>query len=120
MTFTTSRKVIRTQTLLSDPKRMGAGYPKEQLYLRSADEMRARFSEVPEAVRNTVEVAEKCNLELEFDKLHFPVFHPPEHFTREGYLRHLVAEGLRSRYGIHARAEGQEFIVEHVEDPRRL
>ena len=68
--------------------------------------MKARFAEVPEAVQNTLEVADKCNLEIEFEKLHYPVFHPPEHFTREGYLRHWLAEGLRKRYGIHARAEG--------------
>src|SRR6266404_1201522 len=104
----------------SDPKRMSAGYPKEQFFLRSAEEMKASFAEVPEAVLNTVEIAEKCNLEIEFGKLHYPVFHPPEHFTREGYLRHLLAEGLRERYGIHARAEGQEFVIDHVEDARRL
>src|SRR5207249_9540088 len=111
---------IGTQSLLSDPKRMSAGYAKEQFYLRSAEEMKARFAEAPEAVQNTLEVAEKCNLEIEFGKLHYSEFHPPEHFTREGYLRHLLVEGLRARYGIHARAEGQEFIVERVEDARRL
>src|SRR5256885_8384714 len=111
---------IGTQSMLSDPKRMSAGYPKEQFYLRSAEEMKERFAEIPEAVQNTVEVAEKCNLEIEFGKLHYPVFHPPEHFTREGYLRHLLAEGLLARYGIHARAEGQEFIVERIDDPNRL
>src|SRR5262249_22573355 len=58
--------------------------------------------------------------ELEFGKLHYPVFHPPEHFTREGYLRHLLAEGLRRRYGIHARAEGDEFIIAAIDDARRL
>ncbi|HEX7618500.1 MAG TPA: DNA polymerase III subunit alpha, partial [Verrucomicrobiae bacterium] len=46
----------------------------------------------------------------------FPVFHPPEHFTREGYLRKLLAEGLQKRYGIHARAEGEKFVVEKIED----
>src|SRR5580765_1615221 len=111
---------IGTQSLLSDPKRMSAGYVKEQFFLRSAEEMRERFAETPEALQNTLEVAEKCNLEIEFGKLHYPVFHPPEHFTREGYLRHLLAEGLRTRYGIHARAEAEEFIVDRVEDPERL
>ncbi len=111
---------IGTQSMLSDPKRMSAGYAREQFYLRSAEEMKARFAEAPEAVHNTLEIAEKCNLEIEFGKLHYPVFHPPEHFTREGYLRHWLAEGLRKRYGIHARAEGHEFIVERVEDPKRL
>src|SRR3989449_2119019 len=111
---------IGTQSMLSDPKRMSAGYAKEQFYLRSAEEMKAQFAEVPEAVLNTVEVAEKCNLTIEFGKLHYPVFHPPESFTREGYLRHLLAEGLGARYAIHARAEGEEFVVERVEDARRL
>ncbi len=109
---------IGTQTLLSDVKRLR--YADQQFYLRSAEEMKARFAEVPEAVQNTLEIAEKCNLEIEFGKLHYPVFHPPEPFTREGYLRHLLAEGLGTRYGIHARAEGPEFVVESVEDPRRL
>ena len=109
---------IGTQTQLADTKRMH--YEPEQFYLRSAAEMKARFAETPEAVKNTLEVAEKCNLEIEFGKLHFPVFHPPEHFTREGYLRKLLAEGLHTRYGLHARAEGDKFVIEKVEDPKRL
>jgi len=113
---------IGTQDLLSNPKRMSAGYAPEQFFLRSAEEMKARFAETPEAVTNTLEVAEKCNLEIQVDgkSLHYPVFHPPEHFTRDGYLRKLLAEGLHKRYGIHARAEGHEFIIEKVEDPSRL
>src|SRR3989454_1063256 len=109
---------IGTQSLLSDAKRMR--YVPEQFYVRSAAEMNALFIDTPEAVQNTLEVAEQCNLEIEFGKLHYPVFHPPEHFTREGYLRHLLAKGLRKRYGIHTRAETNGFIVERVEDPTRL
>lgn len=111
---------IGTQSLLSDPKRMSAGYVPEQFYLRSAEEMKARFSEAPEAVTNTLEVAEKCNVDFDFKTLHYPVFHPPEHFTREGFLRQWLAEGLFTRYTIHARAEGKEFIVEGIDDPKRL
>ncbi|HEY3762974.1 MAG TPA: DNA polymerase III subunit alpha [Verrucomicrobiae bacterium] len=109
---------IGTQTQLADTKRMH--YEPEQFFLRSADEMKARFAETPEAVKNTLEVMEKCNLDIEFGKLHFPVFHPPEHFTREGFFRKWIAEGLHKRYGIHARAEGEKFVVEKVEDPKRL
>jgi DNA polymerase-3 subunit alpha len=109
---------IGTQALLSETKRMR--YAQEQFYLRSAEEMQARFAEVPEAVRNTLEVAELCNLEIEFGSLHYPVFEPPSGFTRDSYLRQLLAEGLRSRYGLHARAEGEKFIVDKLEDPRRL
>ena len=111
---------IGTQDLLSNPKRMGAGYVPEQFYLRSAEEMKARFAEVPDAVKNTLEVAEKCNLEIKLGGLHYPVFDPPEHFTREGYLRQQLAEGLFRRYTIHAKAEGTEFIVTGIDDPGRL
>jgi DNA polymerase-3 subunit alpha len=109
---------IGTQTQLADTKRMR--YEPEQFYLRTAEEMKARFAETPDAVKNTLEVAEKCNLEIEFGKLHFPVFAPPEHFTREGYLHKLIAEGLLRRYTIHARTEGKEFVVEGIDDPQRL
>jgi DNA polymerase-3 subunit alpha len=111
---------IGTQDLLSNPKRMSAGYVPEQFFLRSAEEMKARFAETPEAVKNTLEVAEKCNLEIKFNQLHYPVFYPPEHFTREGFLRQWLAEGLFMRYTIHARAEGKEFIVTGIDDPKRL
>ena len=111
---------IGTQDLLSNPKRMSAGYVPEQFYLRSEEEMKARFAETPDAVKNTLEVAEKCNLEIKFGQLHYPLFNPPEHFTREGYLRNLLAEGLLRRYTLHARAEGQEFVIEGIDDPKRL
>ncbi|MFZ1072437.1 MAG: DNA polymerase III subunit alpha [Verrucomicrobiia bacterium] len=109
---------IGTQTQLADTKRMR--YEPEQFYLRTPEEMKARFAETPGAVKNTLEVAEKCNLEIEFGKLHYPVFNPPEHFTREGYLRQWLAEGLFRRYTIHAKVEGKEFIVEGIDDPARL
>ena len=109
---------IGTQTHLEDTKRMK--YQPEQFFLRSAAEMKALFNETPEAVKNTLEVAEKCNLEIKFGELHYPVFHPPEHFTREGLLRKQLAEGLHKRYTIHARAEGKEFVVEGIDDPKRL
>jgi len=109
---------IGTQTVLEDTRRMR--YVPEQFYLRTAEEMAALFSEVPEAVANTMEVAEKCNLQIEFGKLHYPVFEPPEHFTREGYLRELLAQGLHTRYTMHVRAVGQDFIVENIEDPTQL
>jgi DNA polymerase-3 subunit alpha len=109
---------IGTQTLLSYTKRMH--YQPEQFYLRSAEEMKARFSETPEAVRNTLEVAEKCNLEIQFNKLHYPVFHPPAPQTRESYLRQLLTEGLAERYSIRARATGDGFAFDGIDDPRKL
>jgi DNA polymerase-3 subunit alpha len=109
---------IGTQTQLADTKRLR--YEREQFYLRTAEEMKARFAETPDAVKNTLEIAEKCNVEIEFGKLHYPVFHPPEHFTREGYLRQWLAEGLFRRYTIHAKVEEKEFLVEGIDDPAQL
>jgi DNA polymerase-3 subunit alpha len=109
---------IGNQNLLSDTKRMQ--YVQEQFYLRSAEEMLARFEETPEAVKNTLEVAEKCNLEIKFGELHYPVFTPPDHYTREGYLRLLLANGLNRRYTLQASAEGHEFVIESILEPKRL
>ncbi len=106
---------IGTQALLTDTKRLR--YAQQQFYLRSAQEMKDRFAEIPAAITNTLEVAEKCNLEIEFNKLHYPVFDPPAPFTREGYLRELVARGLRDRYGIHARTQDGGFVIESTVHP---
>ena len=109
---------IGTQTHLSDPNRMS--YAPEQFYLRSADEMAALFAEVPEAVRNTMAVAEQCNLEIELGKLHYPVFDPPEGFTGEGYLRHLMAGGLNKRYGIEAEDKDGAYEIRSIRDASTL
>ena len=116
---------LGTQTTLNDPKRMSGAYAKEQFYLRSAEEMQALFAEVPDAVKNTLEVADQCNLEIELDvkdtgKLHYPQFQPPEHFSRDGYLRQWLAEGLARRYGLHTRAVGKEFVIDAIEDATKL
>ena len=109
---------IGTQALLSDTNRMR--YVKEQFYLRSPEEMAALFAEVPDAVRNSMEIAAKCNVEIEFGKLNYPVFHPPEGHTREGYLRKFLAEGFADRYGIQVRVDGDKFVVESLADAGQL
>ena len=109
---------IGTQTHLNDTRRMS--YVPEQFYLRSAEEMAALFKDTPEAVRNTLAIAEQCNLEIELGQLHYPVYEPPESFTREGYLRRLVAEAMHKRYGVRCEAKGEEFICHSIEDARRL
>ena len=109
---------IGTQSQLNDTKRMS--YVPEQFYLRSAEEMAELFKEMPNAVKNTLEIAEKCDLEINFGELHYPVFEPPEHFTREGYLRHLLAKGMYKRYELDIRVDGEKFIVERVVDPTKL
>ena len=109
---------IGTQTTVQDPKRLR--YEPEQFHLRSAAEMKALFAEVPQAIHNTLAVADQCNVEIEFNRSHYPAFDPPAGHTRESFLRALLVEGLHQRYGLHARAEDAAFRVEGLDDPRRL
>ncbi|RME95717.1 MAG: DNA polymerase III subunit alpha [Verrucomicrobia bacterium] len=109
---------IGTQTTLDDPRRLR--YQPEQFYLRSAEEMAALFSEVPEALRHTLEVAEKCNVEIKFGELKYPTFRPPEGLDNRAYLRQLLAQGLEERYGLKARAEADRYVVESNPQPERL
>ena len=107
---------LQTQSLLSDEKRMR--YVAEQFYLRTPEEMHELFAEVPEALQNTLAVAEKCNLLMEFGKLRFPVYQAPDGFTREQYLRHLCEQGLRDRYSIEWKTpkdEHEKSIIDRVE-----
>jgi DNA polymerase-3 subunit alpha len=88
---------IQTGTTLSDPNRWR--FSTEEFYLKTADQMREVFREVPDACRNTLAVAERCNLELSFGKFHLPNYQVPAGFTLDSYLEHLSLEGLRARYG---------------------
>lgn len=74
----------------------------DQLYLKSADEMRRLFAHVPEALDNTIAIAEQCRLELEFGTSILPQFAPiPSGSTSEEYLKELCREGLLRRYEGH-------------------
>jgi len=67
--------------------------------VKSAEEMALVFAEIPEACRNTLAVAERCNLTLDFGRFHLPKYVVPEGHTLETYLQQLAREGLRKRYG---------------------
>lgn len=88
---------IQTQTILTDPKRMK--FASDNFYFKTPQEMASQFRWAPQAVRNTLEIAEKCNLKLDFDQYHLPRYDPPEGKTKEAYLRELCEEGLIRRYG---------------------
>jgi DNA polymerase-3 subunit alpha len=89
---------VQTGSLMSDPDRFK--FHGDQHYLKSAAEMRHLFSEVPEACDNTLWIAERCNVEIEFGNPQLPNFPLPEGFADDGeYLRHLTFEGARQRWG---------------------
>ncbi|HEX2696613.1 MAG TPA: DNA polymerase III subunit alpha, partial [Anaerolineales bacterium] len=88
---------IQTNTLLSDKERMRMS--DESYYLRTPQEMSRLFMEVPEALSNTLLIAERCNVDLSFKGYHLPEFPVPDGYTAETYLRHLCEEGAQRRYG---------------------
>jgi DNA polymerase-3 subunit alpha len=88
---------IQTGSSMSDPNRWR--FSTEEFYLKSADEMRAVFKDLPEAYRNTLAVAERCDLELAFGQFHLPKYDVPAGHTLDSYLEHLAFEGLTRRYG---------------------
>lgn len=88
---------IQTQTTLDDPNRMRL--QTDEFYFKSKNEMARTFGELaPEALKNTIAIAEKCNLELDFKRARLPNYKAPDGKTGEGYLRELVQEGLKTRY----------------------
>ena len=87
---------IQTGKTVNEPNRMHMDG--DSFYLRSADEMAALFPEAPEALTNTLRIAEMCELELEFGHYHLPPFNVPAGYDAQSYLRHLCEEGLQRRY----------------------
>ncbi len=87
---------VQTGKTVDDPDRMKM--ESSELYVKSADEMEALFGHIPEALENTVRIAERCNVDIEFGKLHLPEFDIPGGKTAEEYLFELCMEGYRFRY----------------------
>ena len=99
---------IQTGTTMSDPNRWK--FSTNEFYVKSADEMRAVFKDLPDAYRNTLAVAERCNVDLQFGQFHLPKYQVPDGFTLDSYLEHLALEGLKARYG----ASPGDAIVERL------
>ena len=100
-----TRKDARTQDVLmciqmgktvDDPTRMK--FETQEFYIKDADEMAALFPNHPEALANTVKIAERCQVEFEFGKYHLPEFDVPAGYTALEYLQKLCDEGFAARY----------------------
>jgi len=95
---------IQQQKLQSDTNRLR--FDSAEFYLKTAEEMREVFRELPGACDATLQIAEMCELELVYgssaqpeDRFHVPRFEPPEGKDRDAYLHELVMQGARERYG---------------------
>lgn len=89
---------MQTGTVLSDPERMR--YPASEFYLKSPAAMQALFKDHPQAITHTLEIAQRCNVELNFNDLLFPEFPVPENIAPKTYLLQLCQAGVRRRYGV--------------------
>ncbi|MFN8384437.1 MAG: DNA polymerase III subunit alpha [Anaerolineales bacterium] len=87
---------IQTNSTLNDPSRMKMS--DDSYYLRSPLEMSKIFSEVPDALSNTLLIAERCNVDLGFKGYHLPEFTVPEGYTPETYLRALCQQGAKAKF----------------------
>ena len=101
---------IGTGAMVFDEKRMRYA---PELYFKSGEEMASLFSEFPTALSNTVRIAERCELKLEFGQPKYPAFEVPAGVSREEYFRELCWRGLAERYG--ARAESDAELRQRLE-----
>ncbi len=101
---------IQTGQTLDSPDRLR--FPNDEFYLKSEAEMRALFDEYPDAVENTLKIAERCNVTIKLDSAStekYPEFGTPDGSTREDYLRKVCYEGLEERYGKERVAKDKEL-----------
>jgi len=89
---------LQTGKVVSDTDRMR--YSTDQLYLKSPEQMKELFADTPEAIENTVKIAERCNLEIELHRNLVPEFPLPEGFDSDDkYVDYMAKKGLEKRYG---------------------
>jgi len=100
-----ARVCIHQGRVLADPKRP-RDYSDQQ-YLKSPEEMEALFADLPEALENTVELAKRCNLELQFGTYYLPDFPVPEGYDLDSHIRELSRQGLKERLAAAPLADGK-------------
>jgi len=109
---------VQTNTTLNDPKRLRS--ESDQLYFKSPAEMAAVFESLPDAVANTIRIAEMCSLDLGFNGYQLPKFDVPSGATPESYLESLCRDGARQLYGhdggeVGARLEYELGVINSME-----
>ena len=89
---------IQTGKRMTDEDRMR--FETDELYVKSPEEMSEYFKNFPDAIENTVKIAEKCNVEFEFGHTILPNYDvPPEYATHYDYFKKLCDDGIKKRYG---------------------
>ncbi len=99
---------IGTNSTVSQEGRMK--FSCDEFFMKSHQEMTEALGAYPEALANTLEIADKCSVDIEFDQMRLPVFQVPELHTQESYLRERCIEGLKTRYGDPVPPEAMERL----------
>lgn len=89
---------VQMQTSITDKGRKLSMIGSPDFYLKSYEEMKEAFLDLPEAIENTVKIADRCNIEIVLGKWHMPLFEVPNNFSAADYLKMMVNEGLKARY----------------------
>jgi len=108
---------VQTKSTLRAPKMT---FDTNEFFLKSNEEMADSFSLWPEAIASTVEIAERCNVEIELDKQLIPAYPTPAGAPEDAYLRARVEEGLRRRYGDPPPAAARERMEMELEVIHRM
>ncbi len=90
---------VQMQTTILDKNRKLSMIGSPDFYIKSSEEMTQAFLDIPEAIENTIKIANRCNVKITLGKWHMPIFEVPEKLTAAEYLKTKVDDGLKRRYG---------------------
>jgi DNA polymerase III subunit alpha len=108
---------VQTKSTIREPK---LSFDTNEFFLKSSDEMAGDFAAWPEALATTVEIAERCSVEIELGKMLIPRFPTPDGEPEPACLRRLAHEGLRARYGDPPPAEAVERLEMELDVIERM
>ncbi|MGI6684569.1 MAG: DNA polymerase III subunit alpha [Bacillota bacterium] len=101
---------IQTGKIREEENRMR--FPTDEFYLKSYEEMELLFAEYPEALSNSLKIAERCQVDFEFDHLYLPDYKVPEGFTLNSYLKSLCMEGAKKKYPVFSEEIEKRLLYE--------
>lgn len=87
---------IQTGKTIKDEKRLK--FQTDEFYFKSPEEMYSAFMEIPEALKNTLEISSRCNFHFKLGEYKLPKYHVPDGYSAEEYLKRLAQEGLKERF----------------------
>lgn len=96
---------IQTNTLLNEPNPLN--FPTDEFYMKSGEEMSRLFASYPDAVANTADIAERCNVSFEFGKIKLPRYEMTGVTDNTAFFRGMCEDGLKRRYGENAAAKAR-------------